>query len=63
MPKVTANSITMNYDQQGTGEPLVFMVTLRFADRLNSQIRGSELQKTLSFLERHTGASAAYQSV
>src|SRR6186713_1045737 len=25
MPKVTANKITMNYDQQGTGEPLVLI--------------------------------------
>ena len=25
MPKVTANNITMNYDQQGTGEPLILI--------------------------------------
>ncbi len=25
MPKVKANGITMNYDQQGTGEPLVLI--------------------------------------
>ena len=25
MPKVTANTITMNYDQQGTGEPLILI--------------------------------------
>ncbi len=25
MPKVRANNITMNYDQQGTGEPLVLI--------------------------------------
>ena len=25
MPKVTANKITMNYDQQGTGEPLILI--------------------------------------
>jgi pimeloyl-ACP methyl ester carboxylesterase len=25
MPKITANNITMNYDQQGTGEPLVLI--------------------------------------
>jgi len=25
MPKVKANNITMNYDQQGTGEPLIFI--------------------------------------
>ena len=25
MPKVKANSITMNYDQQGTGEPLILI--------------------------------------
>ena len=25
MPKVTANSITMNYDEQGTGEPLILI--------------------------------------
>jgi pimeloyl-ACP methyl ester carboxylesterase len=25
MPKVTANRITMNYDQQGTGEPLILI--------------------------------------
>ena len=25
MPKATANNITMNYDQQGTGEPLVLI--------------------------------------
>src|SRR5512137_1390671 len=25
MPKVIANSITMNYDQQGTGEPLILI--------------------------------------
>src|SRR6188474_2198911 len=25
MPKATANNITMNYDQQGTGEPLILI--------------------------------------
>src|SRR6266481_5689159 len=25
MPKVKANNITMNYDQQGTGEPLILL--------------------------------------
>src|SRR6476646_6275142 len=25
MPKVVANNITMNYDQQGTGEPLIMI--------------------------------------
>jgi len=25
MPKIRANNITMNYDQQGTGEPLVLI--------------------------------------
>jgi 3-oxoadipate enol-lactonase len=25
MPKITANNITMNYDQQGTGEPLILI--------------------------------------
>ena len=25
MPKVKANNITMNYDQQGTGEPLILI--------------------------------------
>ena len=25
MPKVTANNITMNYDRQGTGEPLILI--------------------------------------
>src|ERR1700740_596013 len=25
MPKVRANNITMNYDQQGTGEPLILI--------------------------------------
>ena len=25
MPKVTANNLTINYDQQGTGEPLVLI--------------------------------------
>ena len=27
MPKVKANNITMNYEQQGTGEPLVLILT------------------------------------
>ena len=25
MPKITANNITMNYEQQGTGEPLILI--------------------------------------
>ena len=25
MPKVTANNITLNYDRQGTGEPLILI--------------------------------------
>ena len=25
MPKVTANGITLNYDQQGSGEPLILI--------------------------------------
>ena len=25
MPKVTVNNITMHYDQQGTGEPLILI--------------------------------------
>ena len=25
MPTITANTITMNYDQQGTGEPLILI--------------------------------------
>lgn len=29
MPKIKANSITMNYDQQGTGEPLILMPYLQ----------------------------------
>ena len=34
MPKVTANTITMNYAQQGTGEPLILIPYLAAGSRL-----------------------------
>ena len=78
MPKVKANNITMNYDQQGTFGRYDLTTSTRFADRMIGNIRDSELlifegcahapiyekvnefnQKTLRFLQRHTGAVAA----
>ena len=68
MPKVKVNDITMNYERQGTGEPLILIRYL--ADGINA----SELvvfescahapiyesvaefnEKTLAFLNRQTG--------
>jgi hypothetical protein len=34
MPKVKANNITVNYDQQGTGEPLILVPYYRIGRRI-----------------------------
>jgi len=68
MAKVKVNDITMNYERQGTGEPLILIPYLA------AGIKASELvvfescahapiyesvsefnEKTLSFLNRHIG--------
>jgi pimeloyl-ACP methyl ester carboxylesterase len=45
MPKIQAGNITMNYDQQGSGElgRHDMVTSTRFADRLKNSIKDSEL--------------------
>ena len=59
MPKVTANTITMNYDQQGTGEPLILIPYLA-ADHACYAFQVPEYAKhftTISVDLRGTGES------
>ena len=59
MPKVTANKITMNYDQQGTGEPLILIPYLA-ADHACYAFQVPEYAKyftTISVDLRGTGES------
>jgi hypothetical protein len=39
MPKVQVNEITMNYDQQGTGEPLILLPYLAAAKISAQKVR------------------------
>jgi pimeloyl-ACP methyl ester carboxylesterase len=64
MPKVTANNITMNYDQQGTGEPLVLIPYLA-ADRACYAFQVSEYAEHFTCFSvdlRGTGESDKPQS-
>src|SRR4029450_4172557 len=57
MPKVAANKITMNYDQQGSGEPLILIPYLA-ADHACSAFQVPEYAKhltTISAALRGTG--------
>ena len=59
MPKVIANKITVNYEQQGTGEPLILIPYLA-ADHACYALyeRVEEFnQRTLVFLRRYAGAA------
>ena len=59
MPKVTANRITMNYDQQGTGEPLILIPYLA-ADHACYAFQVAEYAKHFTCLSvdlRGTGES------
>ena len=59
MPKVKANNITMNYDQQGTGDPLILIPYLT-ADHARYAFQVAEYAKhfTCIFLDlRGTGES------
>ena len=46
MPKVTANNVTINYDQQGTGEPLILIPYLA-ADHACYAFQVAEYRETL----------------
>ena len=41
MPKVKANHKTMNYDQQGTGEPLITLQIFHAREELQGSVDGS----------------------
>ena len=52
MPKLVANNITMNYDQQGTGEPLILIpISPRITPAMRFRCR------------RTPGTSPAFQSI
>jgi hypothetical protein len=58
MPKVKANRLTMNYDQQGSGNPLGIrgseVVVFEECSQTPTYERVEEFnQKTLAFLRRH----------
>jgi hypothetical protein len=46
MPKLQANNITMNYEQQGTGEPLILIPYLA-ADHACYAFQGGRVRQTL----------------
>src|ERR1700757_5111320 len=61
MPKVRANNITMNYDQQGTGEPLILIPYLA-ADHACYAFQVAEYAKYFTCISldlRGTGESRA----
>ena len=65
MPKVKANNITMNYDQQGTGEPLILIPYLA-ADHACYAFQVAEYAKHLTCISldlRGTGETDKLEGV
>src|SRR3954470_3672965 len=61
MPKIKANNITMNYDQQGTGEPLILIPYLA-ADHACYAFQVAEYAKHFTCISldlRGTGETAS----
>ena len=65
MPKANANNITMNYDQQGTGEPLILIPYLA-ADHACYAFQVPDYARHFTCISvdlRGTGESAKPQAV